>query len=120
MFQIIRNGGNGRVQSGFPCARAGEASAKHPNIRSEISFDGIVAPFYPRRWQRPDSRENANTRRVPDTRSALADRAVERRPAGLHDPPDFPRAPLGGATCDLAFVNANTGRPVRVGLRPLN
>ena len=48
MFPTMRSGGNGRVQSGLPCAKTGEASAKHPNIRSEVSLGGMVAPFYAR------------------------------------------------------------------------
>ncbi len=50
MFPMMRNGGKGRVQSGSSCARAGEASAKHPHISNEISRDSIVVVIL--RWIR--------------------------------------------------------------------
>src|SRR5438093_321503 len=36
MLPMMRNAGKGRVQFGSPCAKQGEASAKHPNIRKAI------------------------------------------------------------------------------------
>src|ERR1700674_1527883 len=41
MFPTMRNGGKGRGQFGSPRARLGEASATHPNIRSEITCRGM-------------------------------------------------------------------------------
>src|SRR2546430_3847462 len=44
MFPMMRNGGNGRVQSGLLCATDGEAAAKHPNISTALSF-GSMRPY---------------------------------------------------------------------------
>jgi hypothetical protein len=34
----MRNGGNGRVQFASPCAKHGEATAQHPNNKSELNL----------------------------------------------------------------------------------